>query len=176
MLAPTVVVTAVAWLLLLAAAMLGAGPRPAAGRRRRLRQHRASLFAAAFLLAPALIALADSWCRTAWRCCSRRGSAIGATRARGIDAMGQRMLLLAGNAARARRVARPGDRRGRGVRVRGLPADRRDPDRRACAHRAAVVVGRVLARDRRARTRPGPDGPERGGSGGEAGAGRENNT
>ena len=93
-LAPAVVVTAAAWLLLLAAAMLGAGPRPDS-REGVVWASRASLLAAACLLAPALVAsqlvvqnglavLFPAW------------SAIGETRARGIDAMGQRMLLLGG--------------------------------------------------------------------------------
>jgi hypothetical protein len=93
-LAPAVVVTAAAWLLLLAAAMLGAGPRPVS-REGLAWASRTSLFGAAFLLAPALI-VAQLVVQNGLAVLFPAWSAIGETRARGLDAMGQRMLLLGG--------------------------------------------------------------------------------
>ena len=93
-LAPAVIVTATAWLLLLAAAILGAGPRPVS-REGVIWASRASLFGAAFLLAPAII-LSQVVVQNGLAVLFPAWVAVGASRSRGIDAMGQRMLLLAG--------------------------------------------------------------------------------
>lgn len=93
-LAPAVVVTATAWLLLLAAAILGAGPRTVS-REGVVWASRASVFAAAFLLAPAII-LSQVVVQNGLAVLFPAWVAVGASRSRGIDAMGQRMLLLAG--------------------------------------------------------------------------------
>jgi hypothetical protein len=94
-LAPTVVVTAAAWLFLLTAASLGAGPRPETGGNSVFDVSRASLFASAFVLAPALV-LSQVVVQNGLAVLFPAWSSIGSTRARGIDAMGQRILLLAG--------------------------------------------------------------------------------
>ena len=94
-LAPTVVVTAVAWLLLLTGVILGGGLRPGSREAMVLGTHRLPFLAAAFLLAPAII-LSQVVVQNGLAVLFPGWVAIGASRARGIDAMGQRMLLLAG--------------------------------------------------------------------------------
>jgi hypothetical protein len=94
-LAPTVVVTAVAWLLLLTAVLLGGGPRPESREATILGAHRLSLLAAAFVLAPAII-LSQVVVQNGLAVLFPAWVAVGASRARGIDAMGQRLLMLAG--------------------------------------------------------------------------------
>jgi hypothetical protein len=93
-LAPTVIATSMAWLALLFAFVLGAGP-VAGGAWAALGESRASIFAAAFILAPAVVA-AQVVAHNGLAVLFPAWAAIGATRARGIDAMGQRLLLLAG--------------------------------------------------------------------------------
>jgi hypothetical protein len=94
-LAPTVVVTAVAWLLLLTAVLLGGGLRPESREATILGAHRLSLLAAAFVLAPAII-LSQVVVQNGLAVLFPAWVAVGASRARGIDAMGQRLLMLAG--------------------------------------------------------------------------------
>ena len=94
-LAPTVVATAAAWLLLLVAALFGAGLRPGSREAIALGANRASLFAAAFVLAPAVI-LSQVVVQNGLAVLFPAWVAVGASRARGIDAMGQRLLMLAG--------------------------------------------------------------------------------
>jgi len=94
-LAPTVVATAAAWLFLLVAALLGAGLRPGSREAIALGSNRASLFAAAFVLAPAVI-LTQVVVQNGLAVLFPAWVAVGASRARGIDAMGQRLLMLAG--------------------------------------------------------------------------------
>lgn len=93
-LAPTVIATSFAWLALLLAFVLGAGER-AGGAWAALGEYRPSIFAAAFILAPAVVA-AQVVAHNGLAVLFPAWVAIGATRARGIDAVGQRMLLLAG--------------------------------------------------------------------------------
>ena len=94
-LAPTVVVTAVAWLLLLVAAVLGGGLKPGSREATAFVAHRAPYLAAAFVLAPALI-LSQVVVQNGLAVLFPAWVAVGASRARGIDAMGQRLLMLAG--------------------------------------------------------------------------------
>ena len=94
-LGPTVVVTAVAWLFLLAAAVLGSGLRAESLEAIALGAHRASLFAAAFVLAPAVI-LSQVVVQNGLAVLFPAWVAVGASRARGLDAMGQRLLMVAG--------------------------------------------------------------------------------
>jgi hypothetical protein len=94
-LAPTVVVTAVAWLLLLVAALLGGELKPGSGEAAALQAHRASYLAAAFVLAPAII-LSQVVLQNGLAVLFPAWVAVGASRARGIDAMGQRLFMLAG--------------------------------------------------------------------------------
>jgi len=94
-LAPTVVVTSVAWLLLLTAVLLGGGLRPESREAMVLGAHRLSWLAAAFVLAPAII-LSQVVVQNGLAVLFPGWVAIGASRARGIDAMGQRLLMLAG--------------------------------------------------------------------------------
>jgi ABC-2 type transport system permease protein len=93
-LAPTVVVTAAAWLLLGTAALAGAGLRPGS-EGAVFGASRASLFVAAFVLSPAIV-FSQVVAQNGLAVLFPAWAAIGETRARGIDAMGQRMLLLAG--------------------------------------------------------------------------------
>lgn len=93
-LAPTVIATSLAWLALLIAFVLGAGPLTG-GAWAALGESRPSIFAAAFILAPAVVA-AQVVAHNGLAVLFPAWAAVGATRARGIDAMGQRMLLLAG--------------------------------------------------------------------------------
>jgi hypothetical protein len=95
-LAPAVVVTAVAWLFILLATLL-AGNLPVAGRTGvELMLNRLSYAAAAALLAPALV-FSQTVVQNGIAVIFPAWVAIGTTRARGIDAMGQRVLMLAGN-------------------------------------------------------------------------------
>jgi hypothetical protein len=94
-LAPTAVVTAVAWLLLLTAVLLGGGLGSASREATTLGAHRLSILAASFVLAPALV-LSQVVVQNGLAVLFPSWSSIGETRARGIDAMGQRMLLLGG--------------------------------------------------------------------------------
>ena len=73
--------------------------------------------AAAFLLAPAII-LSQVVVQNGLAVLFPAWVAVGASRARGIDAMGQRMLLLAGMLLALVVSLVPGIVAGRGVRVR----------------------------------------------------------
>jgi hypothetical protein len=95
-LAPTVVVTAVAWLLILMGALLlGEGSARSLALVPRL-MDRVSYAAAALILAPALI-LSQTIVQNALAVIFPAWVRVGATRARGIDVMGQRLLLMGGN-------------------------------------------------------------------------------
>jgi len=94
-LGPTVVMTAVTWLLLLAAALLGGGLRSAGAAQSSFLAHRFSFMAAAAILAPALI-LAQTVVQNALAVLFPAWVRVGAGRSRGIEAMGQRLLMLAG--------------------------------------------------------------------------------
>ena len=94
-LAPTVVVTAVAWLFLLVAALLGGGLKPGSREATAFVAHRASYLAAAFAVAPAIV-LSQVVVQNGLAVLFPAWVAVGASRARGIDAMGQRLFMLAG--------------------------------------------------------------------------------
>jgi hypothetical protein len=94
-LAPTVVVTAAAWLCLLVAASVGAGLKPGSREAVAFGAYRASALGAAFVLAPAII-LSQVVVQNGLAVLFPAWVAVGASRARGIDAMGQRLLMLAG--------------------------------------------------------------------------------
>ena len=93
-LAPTVVVTAVAWLLLLAAAVFGGGLRFDSPGLAAFAASRLSFLAAAAILAPALI-LSQVVVQNGLAVLFPAWVTVGASRARGIDAMGQRLLMVA---------------------------------------------------------------------------------
>jgi len=93
-LAPTVVVTAVAWLLLLAAAVFGGGLRVDNPGLAAFAANRYSFLAAAAILAPALI-LSQVVVQNGLAVLFPAWVTVGASRARGIDAMGQRLLMVA---------------------------------------------------------------------------------
>jgi hypothetical protein len=94
-LAPTIVVTAVAWIFLLAAASLGGEYGSGTGLASVLQPHRWPLLAAACLLAPAIV-LSQVVVQNGLAVLFPAWVAVGASRARGIDAMGQRLFMLAG--------------------------------------------------------------------------------
>ncbi|HNV04033.1 MAG TPA: putative ABC exporter domain-containing protein [Vicinamibacterales bacterium] len=94
-LGPVVVITAVTWLLLLGAAILGGAPGEGAGAAATFARHRYSYLAAAAALAPSLI-LAQSVVQNALAVLFPAWVAGTGPRARGIDAMGQRLLVMAG--------------------------------------------------------------------------------
>lgn len=94
-LAPTLVVTTVAWLLLLTAALLGSGLKPGSREATAFGAHRVSYLAAAFVVAPAVV-LSQVVVQNGLAVLFPAWVAVGASRARGIDAMGQRLFMLAG--------------------------------------------------------------------------------
>ena len=94
-LAPTVVVTAVAWIFLLAAAALGGGLKAGTGPAAVLQAFRWPLLAASCVLAPAIV-LAQVVVHNGLAVLFPAWVAVGASRARGVDAMGQRLFMLAG--------------------------------------------------------------------------------
>jgi hypothetical protein len=94
-LAPTAIVTAVAWLLLLTAALLGGGLKAGSGEANAFQAHRVSYLTAAMVLAPAIV-LAQVVVQNGLAVLFPAWVAVGTSRARGIDAMGQRLLMLAG--------------------------------------------------------------------------------
>jgi len=95
-LAPTVIVTAVTWLLILTAAIL-AGEASLPGRAAsELMRHRVSYALAAAILGPALI-LSQTVVQNGLAVLFPAWISVGASRARGIDAIGQRLLLMAAN-------------------------------------------------------------------------------
>jgi ABC-2 type transport system permease protein len=94
-LAPVVVVTAAAWLLLLMAAVLGGGLTPGSREAAAFLSHRLTYLGAAFVLAPAII-LSQVVVQNGLAVLFPAWVAVGASRARGLDAMGQRLLMLAG--------------------------------------------------------------------------------
>jgi hypothetical protein len=99
LLAPLALLTAIAWLLILAALMLS-GQVPmggAGGITLTLVANRVSYAVAAMLLAPPLI-LAQLVVQNGLAIAFPAWIAIGVSRARGIEVMGQRMLMLAANA------------------------------------------------------------------------------
>ena len=94
-LAPTVVVTAVAWLLLLTAGFLGGGLTQGSREGSAFAAHRVSFLAAGIVLAPAVI-LSQVVVQNGLAVLFPAWVAVGASRSRGIDAMGQRLLMIAG--------------------------------------------------------------------------------
>jgi len=92
-LAPAVVVTAITWLLLLAAAIFGGELRSRGAGSGEMLRHFASYLAAAAVLAPALIVV-QTIVQNGLAVLFPAWVAVGASRARGIDAMGQRLLLM----------------------------------------------------------------------------------
>jgi hypothetical protein len=94
-LAPTVVVTVVAWLFILLGALLAPRLAPPGGTIAVLMANRASLAIAAAILAPAII-LSQTVVQNALAVLFPAWVTVGASRSRGIDAMGQRLLMMAG--------------------------------------------------------------------------------
>jgi len=94
-LAPTVVVTVVAWLFILLSALLAPRPASPGGTIAVLMANRASFAIAAAILAPAII-LSQTVVQNALAVLFPAWVTVGASRSRGIDAMGQRLLMLAG--------------------------------------------------------------------------------
>jgi len=94
-LAPTVVLTSLAWLLLLAAGVFSAGLPSGTAAAAALQSHRWSFLAAGFVLVPALI-LSQVVVQNGLAVLFPAWVAVGASRARGIDAMGQRLFMFAG--------------------------------------------------------------------------------
>ena len=92
-LAPTLVVTAMIWLLVLLGAMLGGELFSKAGAEAWL--SRASIAVAAAIVAPAIV-LSQTVVLNGIAVLFPAWSTLGASRARGIDAMGQRLVMLAG--------------------------------------------------------------------------------
>jgi ABC-2 type transport system permease protein len=96
LLAPLALLTAIAWLLILAVLMLS-GQIPMDGAMAtQLITNRVPYAAAAMLAAPALI-LAQLVVQNGFAIAFPAWAAIGVSRARGVEIMGQRMLMLAGN-------------------------------------------------------------------------------
>jgi hypothetical protein len=97
LLAPLVLLTAIAWLLILSVLMLS-GQIPIAGAMAvRLVLNRLSYAVAAMLAAPALI-LAQLVVQNGFAIAFPAWVTIGTSQARGVEVMGQRMLMLAANA------------------------------------------------------------------------------
>jgi len=94
-LAPTVVVSVVAWLFILLGALLAPRPASLGGAAAVLMANRASFAIAAAILAPAII-LSQTVVQNALAVLFPAWIPVGASRPRGIDAMGQRLLMLAG--------------------------------------------------------------------------------
>ena len=128
---------------------------------------RASYLSAAFVLAPAVI-LSQVVVQNGLAVLFPAWVAVGASRARGIDAMGQRLLMLAGMLFALVVSLVPGVIAAAAFaflayQVTGtvlilLPA----------FIVAVIVAGECWLVSRGARPRPGPDGPERGGGDGVA--------
>jgi hypothetical protein len=93
--APTVVVSVVAWLFILLGALIAPRPASPGGAVAVLMANRASFAIAAAIMAPAII-LSQIVVQNALAVLFPAWVAVGASRPRGIDAMGQRMLMLAG--------------------------------------------------------------------------------
>jgi len=94
-LAPTVVVSVVAWLFILLGATLAPRPASPGAATAVLMANRASFAIAAAILAPAII-LSQTVVQNALAVLFPAWITVGASRPRGIDAMGQRLLMLAG--------------------------------------------------------------------------------
>jgi ABC-2 type transport system permease protein len=94
-LAPTVVVSVAAWLFILLGAILAPRPAFSGGTTAVLMANRASFAIAAAILAPAII-LSQTVVQNALAVLFPAWVPVGAARSRGIDAMGQRLLMLAG--------------------------------------------------------------------------------
>lgn len=113
-LAPTVAVTAIAWLLLLVGALFGGDPRPEIAGQSPLLQDRLSFLVAAAVLALPLI-LSQTIVQNALAVVFPAWVSIGTSRGRGIDAMGQRLLLVVANLLALLLVVLPGAVVGGGV-------------------------------------------------------------
>jgi ABC-2 type transport system permease protein len=96
LLAPMAMLTSIAWLLILGALALSSRIPLAGAVAVAVARSRLSFAAAAMLVAPALI-LAQLVVQNGLAIAFPAWIAIGASRARGIDAMGQRMIMMAGN-------------------------------------------------------------------------------
>ena len=95
-LAPMVMLTSIAWLLILGALMLS-GQIPIAGSAAlTIARNRVAYALAAMLAAPALI-LAQLVVQNGFAIAFPAWIAVGASRPKGIDAMGQRLIMMAGN-------------------------------------------------------------------------------
>jgi hypothetical protein len=94
-LAPTVVVTVVAWLFILLGALMTPRQAPTGGVVAVLMANRASFATAAAILAPAII-VSQIVVQNALAVLFPAWVTVGASRSRGIDAMGQRLLMMAG--------------------------------------------------------------------------------
>jgi len=89
------VVTVVAWLFILLGAILAPRPASPGGMTAVLMANRASFATAAAILAPAII-VSQIVIQNALAVLFPAWVTVGAARSRGIDAMGQRLLMLAG--------------------------------------------------------------------------------
>ena len=93
-LAPTAVVTAATWALLLASAVLGSGLRAGGAGWSLFMAHRYSYLAAVAILAPALV-LSQTIVQNALAVLFPAWVSASGPRSRGIEAMGQRLLMMA---------------------------------------------------------------------------------
>jgi ABC-2 type transport system permease protein len=106
-LAPAVVVTAIAWLLLTVGALFGGGLKAGSAEQALLLSDRVSyLVAAAMLVLP--LVLSQTIVQNGLAVMFPAWVAIGSSRSRGIDAMGQRLLLMAANLLALLLAALPG--------------------------------------------------------------------
>ncbi len=94
-LAPTLVMSVLIWLLFAAAAVLSGGIVPDPGVAATVMDHKWSVVAAAAIVAPAIL-LSQTVLLNGVAVLFPAWSAIGASRSRGIAAMGQRMVMLGG--------------------------------------------------------------------------------
>jgi hypothetical protein len=95
-LAPVVVVTAIAWLLLIVAALFGGGFKVGSTELALLLRDRVSYLVAAAMLVPPLV-LSQTIVQNGLAVMFPAWVTIGSSRSHGIDAMGQRLLLMAAN-------------------------------------------------------------------------------
>ena len=106
-LAPAVVVTAMAWLLLIVGALFGGSLRAGSTENALFLRERVSYLVAAAMLVPPLV-LSQTIVQNGLAVMFPAWVAIGSSRSRGIDAMGQRLLLMAANLLALLLAALPG--------------------------------------------------------------------